>query len=384
MTVLTETLIDVADRHTTLYYLGSPPARHPLPFANSKGYRALHRRLADRGRMDYGDVTPGRASAILGYLKPAYAPNGYWRRYLGAWSYTKYAYPDLAWAHLLPILGVPTRRVEVVLDPRLSLKVSPLPRILLYPFGWSTWLSLRVLGPHSIADLAALLGQLFGGNLLRFDGELDGFTLSKLFDAISGGVRAEAFGGDRTSDFDSQDVAVVVTVIAKYSGSPSLGALGTTERTNLRRIVRPYGPPPGGSFDEHVYRLQPGDDLEYLVYDNHGRFLWIEHLLEPFKSEQRALRCYHNNTFMSLVQAWHLHGLLVAVAQQNPLSSTAFNLTKFAIPYLESPPYRCASLVQFLQGADVKAALAKAITLHKSATRKPRSKRPKRKTAGRR
>lgn len=373
MSTLTETVIDIADLHTTLYYLREqPPAEAPLPFGTAEAYCALHRRLASPQRTEYRDVTPGRTPVVLGRLTPSYADYKYWHRYLGTSAYQ--AYPDGAWRQLLPIEASVTSRIAYVPAPRFSFRVSPVPRVLLYPFGWSTWISLRLLGAHTVSDLAAFLERLFTDGVFRYESGPATFPLPKLFNDVAQGVRADVFGGDQTRDVGPQEFVMVTTVMAKHGGSPSLGALGAHEQTELLRIARPYGPPPNDPFSQRVYRLQSNSDLEYMVHDKHGRFLWVEHLLEPIAWKSRHVRCYHNNSFTSLVHAWHLHALLDAAAQQRPLTRVVFDMAQAAISALETPPYKCASLLQYLEVPSVKKSLEKAASLQ-APSDKPRPKR---------
>jgi hypothetical protein len=374
MSTLTETIIDIADRHTTLHYLGDrPPAVKPLPLGTAEDYCALHRRLARPPRTEYADITAGRTAAVLGRLSPGYADYKYWHRYLG--TSVIQTYPEDAWQRFLPFDAGVTTRIAYVPDPGLNVRVSPIPRVLLYPYGWSTWISLRILGEHTVADLAAFLKRLFTAGAFRYQTGAPAFPLGTLFGDVAAGVRVDAFAGDKTREVDAGSYAVVATVMAKHGGSPALGALSVAEQTQLLTIARPYGPPPKDPFAQRVYRLQPGSDLEYIVYDKHGRFLWVEHLLEPIGRNYEHLRCYHNNSFTSLVHAWHLQGLLEAAAQQTPLTRTVFDLVQAARAALEGPRYKCASLVQYLQEPELKSAMTKAAALQAPADKPVRGRR---------
>jgi len=359
MPTLTETVIDIADRHTTLYYLGAQPRAGPLPFHAEDAYCALHHRAAGRS-IEYKDAAPGRTPTLLGRLTPGYRNNKYWRRYVGM---AATAFPDEAWQHLLPIDARLTRRIVHVPDPRFSFRVSPSPCVRLYPFGWSTWVSLRLLGAHSISDLVTFLELLFTDGALRYEGGPPTLSVDELFADVARSVRVDAFGGDETHDHDTTEIAVVTTVMAKHGGSPALGALGTDEQLELQRIAKPYGPWPSHPFAQRVHSLPGSSDLEYMVYDKHGRFLWVEHLLEPINPNYVYLRCYHNNSFVSLIHAWHLHALLDAVIKQDPRAPVIFDMAKSALHLLGTPGYKCASLRQYLDELDLKASVTKAISL---------------------
>src|SRR5450631_3378958 len=168
MSTFTETRVEIADLHTTLHYLQKKrPAEAPLPFATEKKYCALHRQLAKPQRTEYGDVTSGSvAAAILNSFTPSYGDYKYWHRYLQ--TPVAEAFPEYAWKHLLPIEATITGRIAYVPVPGVSFRVSPVPRVILYPFGWSTWVSLRLLGDHNASDLAAFLQGLFTSSVFRY------------------------------------------------------------------------------------------------------------------------------------------------------------------------------------------------------------------------
>jgi hypothetical protein len=362
MSTITETRIDIADLHTTLHYLQKKrPAKAPLPFDSEKKYCALHSQLVKPQRTEYRDVTSGSTAAVLDRLIPSYGNYKYWHRYLQTPVYQ--AYPGYAWGHLLPIEASITSRIAYVPAPGFAFKVSPVPRVLLYPFGWSTWISLRLLGDHSVSDLAAFLQLLFTEPVFRYESGPGSFALPKLFSDVAEGVRADAFGGNNTDDIDPQEFVTVTTVMAKHGGSPALGALGPPQQTELLRIAHPYGPPSNHPFAQQVYSLLSTSGAEYMVHDKTGRFLWVEHLLEPIEWKYHHLRCYHENSARSLVHAWHLHALLDAAAKQRPLTRLVYDMVQAAIAAMETPFYKCASLRQYLEEASVKKSLEKAKSL---------------------
>lgn len=355
MSTFTQTVIDLADRHTSLYYLGG---RGPLPLGCEEDYGALHTRLGQLKRASWSQLGLTAVSGgLLGKLAPLPTDNKYWRRVMRTGSVEMFA--DRAWSVFAPVVADLTRRVTLEATEWQDL-VSPVPRVILYPFGWSTWLSLRINGPHSLSEVASLLEKVCGEKVLTLDGEPGPTNLERFFETVSKAVRAEAFAGTRTRDRDDQEVAIVTTVLAKYGGSPALDDLDQEGRRALERIVRPYGPPSKRPVTERVYRLETTDELEYLVYDDLGRFQWVEHLLSPTGRNHQRLRCYHNNTFFSLVQAWHLQGLVDFALGVKSSAAAARELALQAAAYLEDPPYRSASLLEFLALPEVKKSLARA------------------------
>lgn len=347
--VLTETVIDIADRHTSLYYLRSGSAGGPLPFYDEAAYCGLHEEVV-KG-ISYQSLA-NQPPSLLSRLQRGYSNNKYWLRYVGA---AEQDFAKQAWKRLLPLdASTLTRRIEYIPCSRFSFRVCPKPFVRLYPFGWSTCISLRILGNHSISDLAEFLVHLFEDGALQYEDSKGALSISQLFNDFAEGVRKDAFDNEADDHF-TQDIAVVATVMAKHGGSPSAGALGPDEQAKLRRIARPYGPPPTGSFSGQVHYLPPGDSkVDYLVYEKYGRFLWVEHMLHPVKKEYVDLRCYHNNSFVSLIHAWHLHALVDAVTEERTRYSVALAAAKSAANLLKAPNYKSASLMRYLDRKDVK------------------------------
>lgn len=346
MITLTETLIDLADRHTTLYHFGAQ--NPPLPLGNPDDYCALHKTLATQPTA-YADLHHGAAGVILRKLAPAYRNHKYWSRYLSSKNYK--SYPALAWEKLLPIQADLSVHIDCEFSTKLPFTVRPIPRVLLYPFGWSAWISLKVMGPHKIGELSSFIQRVVTEKAFTMGN--GSMTLSDLFNQIAEGVRADAFGEDKTKDVESSNFFVVTTVMAKHGGSPALGGLSFEEETQLLRFIRPDGPLSGRPFKEHVFQFPPADDFEFVLFDDVTRFNWMEHLLVPEKRNHQLLHCYHNNSFMSMIQADHFLALLDLVSQQKTLSAQLFDVLQHAKQPLKSPGFRNASLRAFLTRSDV-------------------------------
>jgi hypothetical protein len=185
-------------------------------------------------------------------------------------------------------------------------------------------------------------------------------TLSQLFNEVARGVRADAFGKTKTKDRESSEAIVVTTVMAKHGGSPSLGALSFEEQTQMLRLVRPAGALSGRPFNEHAFQFPPRTGIEYVLFDDIGRFNWLEHLLIPEGRNRQLLHCYHTNSFLTLIQADHFMALLDAAGKQKVLSEKLFDVTQVAKDYLKSPTFKNASLRAFLSRSDVKESLTSA------------------------
>lgn len=369
MVKLTDTMVDLADCHTTLYYLGAKaPDGAPLPLHAEGVYRDLYKSISPPASKRCADLRPDHSSAVLDKLSPAYRDNKYWHRYMATRNYGSYA--AAAWRNLVPFAATLKARVEFAPDPAFAFKVSPVPRVLVYPFGWTTWLSLRLVGEYGLPDLAAFMERLFDDHAKPFRVVAPGqapapLSLRGFFDLVAQGVRGDAFGGDDT-DTDSQDFVTVVTVLAKHGGSLSLGALDDEAQKLLRRIVSPDGPPPSSPFDEHVYRVVPESEVEYVVAEKYGRFIWLNELLRSEDRNRQKLHCHHNNTLTSLVQALHLRELIDEGVKRKPLPETLKAVLESAKDRLTEPRYRNASLVLFLGDESVKESVDKIEKLLKS------------------
>ena len=74
MTTLTDTRINIADRHTTLYHLRDPqPPAKPLPLGDPANVEKFYPEL-DGKPTEYAKASGGQPGVILDKLFPAYAP----------------------------------------------------------------------------------------------------------------------------------------------------------------------------------------------------------------------------------------------------------------------------------------------------------------------
>lgn len=314
MTTLTKTRIEIADRHTSLYGL-APKATGPdaLGMVGNGKYRGLYEKIAKARSAHYSDLT-GKPGAILEKLSPVipedpYKPLKYWLWYLERG-------PDLSdvWREAIPIVATMNRRIEIIAPTAFPAKLSLLPQIVLYPFGWSAWFSVLVTGNHAMKDLSALVEHLFQQKPFKSSLSAKPLTLTAHFELVAEGVRTDVFGGPATRDTKDVNTAHVITVLEKNGGSPGLDGLGIEGEQQLRSLVRPVGARSRKAFQDLVFHFKAKDqenyDLNYLVADQLGRFIWMEELLEARGTNQMRLECYHHNSFRALVQAWHFYGLI--------------------------------------------------------------------------
>jgi len=350
--MFTRTIVDLADCHTSLYHLvSSARTPAPLPVRTPDKYQELYRRIMAAGKLDYAEASGAGTGSILRKLEPSCAQDNFWRRYLYSDDYA--SYPARAWDACLPVQASLSARVECLPDPQFGCKVSLLPRVLLLPFGWSTWVSLLITGDHDLGGLSAFIQRIFNDPIFNVSSRPSPLSLQEVLSYISQGIRSDAFGGDATRDSGGPDILVVTTVLAKRQGSLSWQGFSPAEEDAVRQIVLPKGPTPKKLFESQIYELDMKDGvLNFLVMDTFGRFIWSQRLLLSTGRNQRHLRCYHNNTFRSFVLAWHQRELLEALLRLNDrkrLAPRLRQLAQNALSMLESPPYRSASLRAFLE-----------------------------------
>jgi hypothetical protein len=331
---LTETIVDFADYHSTLYYLGPPRPDPRLPLGNAADYKKFYEAIAATP-LAYSAIkgTPG---AILNQLKAAYTRNKYWRRYLTSGDYDHYH--AQVWDKILPVKATLTARIEITAatgPAGVKLRVSPC--VLLYPLGWSTWVSVRVTGDHTIPHLVDLFDSLLAKPVFTMDGGSP-IRLQEVFDGCAAAIREDAFGGKETADLTTPVTLTVTTVLGKHGGSPDLKGLDLADKKLLRRLVRRSGPSsPKTDFDKIAYELPSkfDDGVAYMLHEGCCRFLWVEDLLAPQGRNRQLLRCYHNNTSRSLIQAWHLYVLLTRFVKEKGPSDPLRELAEAAVALLE-------------------------------------------------
>lgn len=360
MTMFTEVMVEVADCHTTLYHLGAtPPQSPPLPMMDAPSYTSLYSKIAAAGSGDYSNLS-GRPGVMLKKLSTIYRKNDYWHYFFANNDLTQY--PGRAWEFLVPIRCTINLHVDFALGGKFNLNVSPVPYVVLYPFGWSNCLSLRLQGNLALQDLAAFNTSLFAEKSFTIPSSAAGqpatpVSVEDLFAKMSDGVRADAFAQTLADEFAPKEPIIVTTIMASYDGNLKLKGLSAKEMQDLLRIVKPEGPLPSGSLSDKIHRLQPDDKEKYVVMNNYGRFTWMQDRLVPAGRNYQHLRCNHNNTFNSLVHARHLYQLLTRAVNFNSPPAALGSLAKRANDSLGLPSlyYNSASLRGFLLDPDVKA-----------------------------
>jgi hypothetical protein len=121
------------------------------------------------------------------------------------------------------------------------------------------------------------------------------------------------------------------------------------------------GPPDNAPFEDHIDQIAGGDpNFNFIYADRLGRFLWSQRLLKPEGRNQKDLRCYHDNTFRCLNQAWNHLGLIDLYVGSDLKDNTRLkSWVKQSIEALRTPPYKNKSLKRFLRESYVTSLLAR-------------------------
>lgn len=357
-------MVDVADCRTTLYYLLKPPAMPALPFTSENDYNQLHQDLS-AGPRKIENLRPGYSAKMLKDLAPAYSNNKYWRKATGLDDLATYWMS--AWSSLLPLHCHLLERIEIEAGG-LNLKTSPKPMVLLYPFGWSTKVSIRLTQDHSLETLSKFLAHLANSKCIRVlaaNGTKSNlFSLQEYFSRVATGVRADAFGNNQTGDKSANDLIYVTTVLQKNGFSPTSNP-DEDEKNVMLRIVSPEGALPDGSLSDYLYQRSSHEPRDFVLFRKNGRFIWTEDLLDNTDPQNRIrLECRHHNSLHTMAHAQHLCNLINRVLAKpikakGGLSDTLFTLIFEAANQLSSPGYENASLRAFLKAEEAQSAIKK-------------------------
>lgn len=359
--LLKRTIVDIADRHTTLYYLRDPAPAGPLPFGSEADYVALQELLSNQNYVAYSTAaapTAGEPRAVRA-LQRAFDREKFWKWYTQTTDYRDF--PQLAWAHSIPIEASLSVRLECVpIDP-FPCSVRPVLRVLLLPFGWSIWLNVLLTGDHSLSDLSSVLHALCTGKIFRLSSSAQApaqhvpadqpVTLSEAFEDISRRVRHDAFEL-QSQQWSTPERLVVTTVMEQKHEFLSCRGLSLEQKALLSRIVHPdEGPLPSIEHEPTMIQQLKNEGVNnFVIADKFGRFVWLWKLLQSGGRNQQHLRCYHNNTFRSFILGWHQLGLLMAVlVSSQPASARLQSLARCMLAKLDTPDYESVSVKFFSQ-----------------------------------
>ena len=330
-----------------------------MPFGAEQPYDAFHVAVSKSGKQPYDAAVPGRKAVLIDKFAAPYYDNKYWRRF-----FRRAPNPQVAWRNLAPISCSIQPRISVLPPTGFTAKISPSPTVLLYPFGWSVWLRLRILGDHTLDQLSALVEHLFAGDAWSAGGLTK--SLVQLLDLISTGICQDAFDGPNTDFEETPDRAIVTTVLAKYGLSPAIHGLTTEQEQQIKRIVRPSGAVAKQEIAQMAVPLAEVIDVDYLIADGFGRFIWMNHLLESGSPEDsrnyRWLNCYHANSLVCLLHAWQLAALVSAAAALTTPPPRLTQMVAVAKDQLQNPRFTDASVRAYLQSDEVQRLFPKAFS----------------------
>jgi hypothetical protein len=343
-----KTSVEISDRHTVLNHLGASPRLRI-------GARADFTKLCVD--LDKGTKTPlpvayqtlvGTKGSVVDNLRPGWRKEKFWYRTLATDNARLLA--KKAWSRSGPIQAKPPR-IDCTAGEPYKCKVTPLPRILIFPFGWSTTVSLRITGPHDLGTIASIVADVHSKPVFGRGGVA--VTLRDLLNTFSDGVRDDVFLGPDTDDTGGQEDPFTVTTVLARGTHPglSLGGLQRAEIDAIRRIVKPLGGLPEGPFSAEIReRGKTSGPQNFLVFGESGTFIWLAKLLKTTPEERYAahLRCYHNNTHHALLIARHQVALVARLVAEKALDAERVELLRGAIDLLETPGYRCAALERFV------------------------------------
>lgn len=365
MIILKQAVIDLVDCNSTLALFGSETAVTPLSLAPENVYTKLYSRIAT-DRPAYKEVR-GEVGRGIEKLKPVYRPNKYWSKYHFSSRDTE-TYAEKTWKTLTPIEARLTFRVGIRGDQWPAVKMSPVPRVLLYPFGWSTWLSVLITGEHSLEELAEILQHLSRERAYVLDSELKSpRSLDDLFQRLHHGIQHDVFG-EKSNSLTLPKTLAVTTVLDKYGGTPALKALSTDQEVALRRLVCPDGHASTKQWKQLALSLPMGTapgNLDYVLRDGSAFFIWADHRLRSGRKNRTRLRCYHNNTVFSLLQARQLIAFLRQALGAPEKTEALAAMAVATIRQIEAHrtpgfAYRNRCLLSFLEGDFVEGTVTEA------------------------
>jgi hypothetical protein len=354
---LTEAMVEVGDCRTTLYYFLKEFDNPSMRFTDAAKYNELHEEVW-YGLEKFSEFSEVTSPAVLKNIATAYHPNKYWFTATGLDNIANF--PFNAWEHILPLECTLKERIEIDSNG-FTFKISPRPRVLLYPFGWTTKLSIRITKDHSLEQLSRFIQHVVNQPCIRIKqpvgtAPIAAMRLKDFFARIAAGVRTDVFEGDK-SDQGSRDTPVIVTTVIAKSGISPTSQPDPDLLKLMLRMVTPEGNLPTSPFSDHVFLKDPDDTLQFVVSNNHGRFIWIEKLLKNDEHKRLQLLCHHNNSFQSLVHAIHLAELIERAVQQKKKSKAAWSdslmgLLVEAENQLAEPRYKNASQRIFLKDTE--------------------------------
>jgi hypothetical protein len=360
--IFTKTRVDIADFHTNLAYFNkTQPIAGVLKLGTEESYLSLYEQVwaHQPEGIEYQKASGGTKAKIFKRLQPFFSHDGFWFWYFGNDQY--HMYPRFASKYLVPLQVSLSRRVEYIQNSGFSFNVSPIIKVVLFPFGWSTWLSLLITGDHNLIDLSSFVEYVFRDRSFRLSGNQADLKLKSLFHDISKDTMSDAFEGEHTEESNIRKYLITVTPLARQRGTFSSEALSNQDKLALQSIVNPSGLGNAG-FQVLKLKIKPPNEplYHFMCTDDFGRFTWFYSLLCGKKFDLTRLECYHNNIFRSFLLAFHQIMLLKCARNEQALQPESRRIVQQAVNYLNKPSYKNISLKCLLDREDVKTTLADA------------------------
>lgn len=367
---LKKTIVDLASCNSSFAQMGRYSAKYSLHLGSSESYSSLYNSVAEEPS---GLMCPG---PVLKALRPVYlmkgrSPNGsYWQRFFQ--SDRQDLYPQKAWEKLAPFEVSLVPLLGVFPPTKLQVNIRAVPRVILYPFGWSVWISLLITQDHSLPDLDAVMRHLVWEQCYGLSSHLDRLlTRSDIFQDLSKVVSDEVFG---SQEYETpRELLSVTTVLEKSGGAPTIDALTREQESALRRIVSPTRSLGQKSLEELTRPLQRGGEgagnFDYALQAGQGIFIWADHKLRPPSLNAKQLRTYHDNTFLSLLHAWHLSVFLEHASRsggrRHKRADPVADMVKSAVEQIDGQLktrllYRNVCLIEYLKTPEVQEAVEQA------------------------
>jgi len=361
-----KTRIEIGDFHINIdNFLQEPYIIPPLNVFTPDSYSTFCESLMEAGTtgLDYQKVSNGRQGKIVKKFYMYYKSDSFWRKCAPGFSNNNYAWK--AWSSFIPVKTTISTRIVYAPENREQYKVSVAPKVFLFPFGWSTWLSFFVAGPHDLQDLSVLVKSIFNDPVFIASHSQTPLGLNSIWTDIASKIHDDIFGGEERYIRNPDETFVITTVMGKGAGSLSCRALDPdTDQPALHGIIDPWSSAVSKISQENIYVRKNESVFDFLVRDKRGFFNWQYHLMDGQKINNNKLDCYHRNTFISLMLAKLQVELLKTKIENREKFIPEFDtILENALVTLKDKPYKNASLLFFLGTDDIKTLLEKASVL---------------------
>jgi hypothetical protein len=364
-----KTRIDIFDFHINVdNFLLDSHYTPPIEIFTEDSYATLCFNIdcyRDMG-MGFSLATKGRSSVIINKLYNFYKNKPFWNQYeLGL---SKNNFMEKAFLNFIPISTSLIPFINLKPNNRAGFTTRLSPRVLLFPFGWSTWIDILVTGDHGLESLASLLKGVFTDAIFSLDSNITYQRMEDVLVDFTDKIRDDVYGGNDRCIRNLQEKFIITSVLGRSAGYLSCDALDSdTDDPFLHTIINPGNSTHGSLSQKHIFPGKKGEpSLNFLAWDKCGIFNYQNDLLNGPKENLNRLECYHGNTWKSLVLAKLQRELLEVKIQSSDKKFTAVfdTLLKNALHKLETLPIRNASLRHYLESDEVTTTIKNARLLY--------------------